>query len=71
MTARQLIDQYIGSLPDWSKEICLILRKNIHKADPEIELERKVAKLNHPKGVIRAFLILFKTSSFVKTASDS
>ena len=34
--ASKLIDDYIATLPDFSKEICLVLRECFHKADASI-----------------------------------
>lgn len=31
------IDQYINKLPDWQQNICMTVRRLIHKAEPAIE----------------------------------
>ncbi|WP_043441992.1 DUF1801 domain-containing protein [Arthrobacter sp. L77] len=31
------IDDYIAALPDWQQEICRIVRRVVHEADPDVE----------------------------------
>jgi hypothetical protein len=36
-TRSRLVDQVVGALPDWQREICERVRELIHEAEPEIE----------------------------------
>lgn len=41
MTTSKQIDEYIGSLPEWQKRICVKIRGLVHKAEPNIKEEIK------------------------------
>jgi hypothetical protein len=58
MNMNPQVDDYINSLPDWQRELCLKLRQRIHEAVPDIEEEIKFT--NRPyftlSGNVCAFL---------------
>lgn len=53
--SKKLIDEYIESLPDFSKEICIRLREIIHFADPEIVEDWKWGPNFNKQGMVCGF----------------
>ncbi len=58
LTADPRVDAYIGSLPDWQKDVCAEVRELVHAADPEITETIKRTRLPYfvMNGNVCAFL---------------
>lgn len=54
------VDEYINSLPEWQREVCLKVRELVHQADPEVKEEIK-------RGVLPYFTLQGNVIALVGT----
>ncbi len=59
------ITEYIGSMPEWSKDICMKLRNIIHKADPQMVEDWKWGPNFYHNGMVCGFGAFKKHVAFV------
>jgi uncharacterized protein YdeI (YjbR/CyaY-like superfamily) len=59
------IDEYIGSLPDWSQKICKRLRKIVLKSDPKIIEDWKWGPNYYLEGMVCGYAGFQKHVNFV------
>ncbi len=63
--ATNLINEYIDSMPEWSREICIKLRNIIHKADPKMIEDWQLGPHFHHNGIVCGFVSLKKYVALV------
>jgi uncharacterized protein YdeI (YjbR/CyaY-like superfamily) len=63
--ANNLITEYIDSMPEWSREICIKLRNIIHKADPKMIEDWKWGPNFYHNGMVCGFGAFKKHVAFV------
>lgn len=54
------IDQFINGLPAWQKEICAVIRRLIHEAEPEVE--ETIKRTSWPFFVLQGNICAFQTT---------